>query len=98
MTTQWQIPRESREFVGPLAVTVDGTPTTAYEVAVLADGTRPNASSWRAPDNVGGSLGVLVGPGGTYELAPGNYRIWARVTDANPESPVLDSAGWIRIT
>ena len=95
VSTNWTLPRESEEWVGPLTVTVNGAAITAFTVAVVAVGARP--ASWLAPDLLGGLYGVLVGPGGTWPLTAGSYAIWVKVTAAG-ESPVLDNAGSIIIT
>ena len=89
------MPRESLEWVGPLTVTANGVATTTYVVAVVAHNARPTA--FLAPDLLGGQLGALVGPGGTWPLVPGYYQIWVKVT-ASGESPVLDNVGTIVIT
>ncbi|HXH59085.1 hypothetical protein [Iamia sp.] len=95
--TTWRIPRESLEAVGPLAVTANGVPVTNFSVAVIPRGERPVAASWQAPLTIGtGKYVPLIGPGATV-LPPGSYTIWVRYT-ANPETPVLDSAGTIIIT
>lgn len=75
-------PRETDELQ-PVTVTVDGVATTAaVEFAVVPNGERPG--DWTAPYVVGDKSGVRVAG-----LAPGLYRVFARVTDT-PEVPVID--------
>lgn len=93
--SDWTIPRESREWVGPLTVTVDGQAVTNYEVAVTDRDTRP--TEWASPDVIDSRLGVLVGPGTARPLGRDSYRIWVRVT-GDVEAPVLDDVGTITIT
>ena len=95
--SDWRIPRESVELVGPITVTDDGTPVTDFDVAVLGQGFRPEDTDWATPDLVGSDQFVLVGPGTDRPLVPGVYRLWVRYT-ANPETPVLDAVASIRIT
>jgi hypothetical protein len=95
VSTTWTMPRESREWVGPLTVTANGVPTLTYQVSVVHGADRP--TRWAAPDPLGGQLGVLVGPTATWPLAPGQYSIWVQVTSAG-EAPVLDDVGTITVT
>jgi hypothetical protein len=94
-TMSWTLPRESKEWVGPITVTANGVPTTAFKVAVVAAGTRPTA--YVNPDLLGGAQGVLVGPGATWPLPQGVYQVWVQVTAAT-EVPVLDSVAQLVIT
>jgi hypothetical protein len=99
VAVNWNIPRESLEFVGPIQVYADGVALTFFEVAVVGIRDRPVETSWSTPD-VGHSPsvhGVLVGPGSTRVLPPGDYRIWVRIADA-PERPVISHVGGISIT
>lgn len=95
--TTWVIPRESHELVGPITVSVDGTPTTDYQVQVVPDGDRPAADGWADPTTTDSKQYVDVGPSSSNVLDPGAYRIWAKVS-ASPEAPVLDDVGAIVIT
>lgn len=95
--SDWRLPRESVELVGPITVTDDGTPVTTFEVAVLAANYRPEEADWETPEDVGGDQFVLVGPGTAHALDSGVYRLWVRYV-ANPETPVLDAVASIRIT
>lgn len=93
-TRSVSIPRESVEYVRAV-VTVDGVEVTAgVSVAITAATARP--SSWTAAVVVDGHAAVLVGPGTGNALAPGTYRVWAKVTDS-PEVPVVD-CGLVTIT
>lgn len=75
-------PRETTEFQ-PVNVQVDGVEvTTNLDLTIVPNGQRP--SVWAAPYALDGKTGVMI-----TGLAPGLYRIWARVTD-NPEVVVID--------
>jgi hypothetical protein len=84
--TQWRVAAETCEWVGPITVTANGTPTTAFEVTLTAPGERP--STWSDPLVISGGRGILIGDGTDYELLPGRkYTAWIRYTD-DPEVPV----------
>lgn len=98
--TTWRIPRESKEWVGPITldVTLDGIPApspAAVRFAVLPRDQRPADTDWTgaALDPAGtGGLGV-------YELPRPDYArlgIWARVSGVD-EDVVLEPSdvGWI---
>jgi|tagenome__1003787_1003787.scaffolds.fasta_scaffold20942877_2 hypothetical protein len=90
----WTLVAETKEFVGPINVTVDGTPTTNFEVAVTVGGGRP--TTWVPADVIEGERGVLVGSATPFPLQQGQkYTIWTRFTDS-PEIPV-DRAGFIKV-
>lgn len=100
----WKIPRESKEWVGPITVTVDGAVTTTnIKIAILPNGIRPTAPDWKTPDvdpdPPATAPGAMVGPGTTFVLAHGLYGIWVQITDT-PEIPVIEpgDVGFIRIT
>jgi hypothetical protein len=95
MTTTWTLPRESKEWVGPVTVTANGVPTTTFSVSLTTGTDRP--AGWRAPDVQGGQLGILVGPGTSWPLPPGLYAIWVQIVSSG-EAPVLDDVGTIIIT
>lgn len=96
--TTWRIPPESiKEFVGPLTVTANGVPTTAYKLAVVEYGAR--AAVWEDPvthpDNAVAGLGVVVGVGSNHLLVAGHaYLIWVQI-DLGISEPVLDDVGLI---
>lgn len=96
--TQWQLPKETKEWVGPLTVKVNGTVVTSFSVAVTEGTTRPTDWQPADPDPDGGTtLGVLVGEGTLFPLTIGRkFTIWCKFTD-NPEIPVL-RAGIIKVT
>jgi hypothetical protein len=97
--TTWTLDRLSKEWVGPLAVAVDGTPVTGWTYAVLPRGARPDSADdiVGVPDATDDGLGILVGPDTGHVLEPGTYRIWVRYA-AGVEAPVLAAAGLIDIT
>jgi hypothetical protein len=93
--TTWTLTAETKEWVGPIAVTADGTPVTSFEVSVTAGGARP--STWEAALLLNGGRGVMVGVGTTFPLRVGQrYTVWARFTDIT-EVPVL-KVGAVRVT
>lgn len=84
--TQWSVAAETREWVGPITVTADGVPTTAFDVTLTAPGARP--SLWVAADELDGDKGILIGADTDFELIAGRkYTVWIRFTD-DPEIPV----------
>ncbi len=84
--TQWSIAAETKEWVGPIVVTADGTPVTTFEVTLTAPGFRP--TTWQAADVLSGGRGILIGSGTAHPLIPGmKYTVWIRYT-ASPEIPV----------
>lgn len=73
---------------GPVDPTAD-----LVEMAIVAENTLPDVGDWQTAtwETIDGVFyaKLLVGPGGTIELDPGQYRIYVRVQDS-PERPVLD--------
>ena len=88
--TVWRLPALSREWVGPITVAVDDVPTTGWTYLLLPWGEKPATPEDinLAPYALDGGLGILVGPGTSHVLLPGEYRVWLRYVDA-PEAPVL---------
>lgn len=92
--TQWLLAAETKEFVGPITVTADGSPVAAFDVAISQGTTRP--TGWKAADNLDGERGILVGAGTDWPLRVGQiYTVWVRYTD-NPEVPV-EKCGTIKV-
>lgn len=90
----WTLAAETKEFVGPITVTLNGVPTTTFEVTVTSGAGRPTA--WKDRDEIGARRGVLVGVGTPFPLRPGQkYTIWTRMTDVS-ETPV-ERVGFIRV-
>lgn len=91
--TSWRIPRESAEWVGPLAITAAGAPvTTGIKVALLPKGQRPVDADWRNPDpdpDGSGSIGVAAAP----TLGPSQFGIWIRIDGLVVIEP--DEIGWV---
>lgn len=95
---QWTFPAESREWVGPITLIVNGEPAEGFEVAVVKRGVRPYGP-WSAAvaaqyrDDAGvtrtGS-GVLVGAGTERPLAVGSWHVLARPAGTALEAPVVD--------
>lgn len=83
---QWSVAAETKEWIGPITLTSDGTPVTTFEVTLTSPGARP--ADWQAADVLGGQRGILIGDGTDFELTPGTkYTVWTRFTDS-PEIPV----------
>lgn len=94
----WRLDRLSVEHI-PVNVADGGTPVTGWTYAVLRRPERPanTAAISRVPTDLGGQLGILVGPGTDNELAtPGTWQVFVRYADS-PEAPVI-IAGYIVIT
>lgn len=89
MTSQWHIPRETEEWIGPVTVTPADKP---LELAILPAGERPTADDWEAPLVIDGKPGLMFTPPG-----PGAYLYWARVT-GTPEKPVVEAFATIRVS
>lgn len=84
--TQWSVAAESKEWIGPITVTADGVPTTAWEGTLTAPGARPE--TWVAPTELDAGYGLLIGNGTSFTLLPSRkYTLWVRFTD-DPEVPV----------
>lgn len=90
-----------------VVATVDGVypydPTgNSVEVAFKLPGVNPAAPDWKAGswEIQGASFfaRLLVGPGvgAAIDLPVGTYRMWLRIT-SNPEVPVLEAPGNIRV-
>lgn len=95
----WTLVAETKEWVGPITVTVDGSPVSSFEVAFTLSSARPTA--WLTPDAdpdpPGTALGILVGTGTSHTLTVGKkYTVWTRFTDT-PEAPV-NRAGYVKVT
>lgn len=87
--------RGSLEYVR-VPVAADGLDLTVDTVEMaFTTGAAPTNPDWQTAGWDDGSARVLVGPGGTIELAHGTWQIWVRVVD-NPEVPVL-RAGYLVI-
>lgn len=97
MITNWTIPRESVEWVGPIHVYANAVETSTYMVAVVEEHNRPMVWTAPAPGDVPNTFGVMVGPGTGHVLPPGDYRIWVKVNGVS-EQPVLDHVGSLSIT
>lgn len=90
---EWVIPRESKEWVGPLVVLANGVPTTTYTVCLKKDGLRPVVGDFGNPVPDGSDLGVIAGP----NLEPGTYRVWVRKV-TSLEDVWLDDVGYVIVT
>lgn len=95
----WTLSRLSREWVGPITVTADGTPVADWLYAIVPSSAQPadSADIDGVPIVLDDTLGVLVGPESDNPLGPGRYRIWIRYT-AGQEAPVLECVGVLVIT
>jgi len=96
---QWNLVAETREWVGPLTVTINGTVVSNFVVAITEGAARP--TTWVTPDvdpdPPGTAHGVLVGVDTPFPLTAGKkYTLWTRFTD-NPEQPA-QRTGLIKVT
>lgn len=85
-------PVESDEF-HRIDITLSGTVhATGITFAVKPDDARPVSGDFTAATVLGGATGVMTG-----SRTVGVYRVWARVTDATPETPWIDCGPQFRI-
>lgn len=84
--TVWILDRSSTDWAGPITPPPGGTVET---VALLPAGQHPVVpDDFAAPTQLGGQLGVLVGPDGTTgPLTPRDYVLWVRWA-GDPVEPV----------
>lgn len=97
--TQWELVAETKEWVGPITVTVNGTPVTNFSVCLAESGKRPTtfATADLDPDPPNSAAGILVGVGSAWPIVAGKlYTIFAKFTDS-PEIPVI-RVGKIKVT
>jgi hypothetical protein len=97
--TQWELVAETKEWVGPVTVTVNGTPVTNFTLAICEGTTRPGTflSPDLDPDPPGTAKGIIVGTGSSWPIVSGKtYTIFFKYTD-NPEIPV-GRCGKIKVT
>jgi hypothetical protein len=96
--TQWELVAETKEWVGPITVTVNGSPVSGFTLAVTEGQARP--TTFYTPDanpDDGTQYGLIVGTGTSVPLTVNKiYTIWAKYSD-DPEIPVL-RAGRIKVT
>lgn len=94
ITTTWQVPQLSREWIGPLSVTADGIPVTDWVYKIMPFDQRPvTAESIDGePTILDDMLGIMIGPGTGNELSPGRFLIWIRYL-SGAEAPVLNNVG-----
>lgn len=87
------LPRESVEFL-PVSVLVDGEPPDPadVEIAVVSERDRPADDDWSAAFVLEGRTGVIIDG-----LDPARYRVWVKVINSYPETPVL-AAGLLTVT
>lgn len=75
-----RVPKETREF-NEVTVTLDGTARTAgVELAIIPDDATSRPTAWSAPTVRGTKIGIMI-----QDLAPGSYRVFARITDAGDQ-------------
>lgn len=96
--TQWELVGETKEWVGPITVTANATPVSAFQVALCEGTARPTTWATADDDPDGGlAKGILVGAGTPWPITVGRkYTIFVKFTD-NPEIPVL-RGGIIKVT
>lgn len=91
---QWTIYAESREWIGPIAVTVNGEPATSFELSVIPALNGRPAGPWVGPTmaehgDVGQAAGLVVGPGSSFPLLLGSHLIVARYSN-ELEAPIVE--------
>lgn len=89
----WEMPRLSTEWVGPITVSQDEVEITNWTYGVFPRSYQPTSTDeiTALPMNLGGELGVLIGPEGDHDLPVGHYRIWVRY-DGDPQNVVINNA------
>ena len=93
--TEWRLVAETKEWVGPIVVTADGTPVSTFMVSVTKGSARP--SVWENAYTLESRLGVLVGVDTDWPLLVNNtYTVWVKFADT-PEAPV-ERVGTIKVT
>jgi hypothetical protein len=94
----WNINRLSVEHV-PIDVADNGTPITGWRYIILpAYQPATNLDQFTGvPTELAGKLGVLIGPGTSHALDPGEHDVWVRY-ESTPEAPVIKASGRITIT
>lgn len=91
--TIWRLPKETKEWIGPITVTADGAVITGWQIALIADGLRPSEADWHAADQVGIEYGVMIGEGSNYpSLSIGSYLLWVRFDNGTEKPVVFDFA------
>lgn len=100
-TSTWALPYESKEWVGPVTVLIDGEPTAVgWKIAVIREGRRPTGFVDPEADPTDPTqLGIRVGPGTSIGvLARGRYLVAVQIgTAADFEEPVVAEAGVLYI-
>lgn len=91
----WEIPAETKEWIGPLHQFVnDIEQTTGVKYALVPLGARPG-TTFTDPLDIGGLKGLMVGPTTNFPLVAGeSYRIWGTFTTGT-EAPVLNDIGTV---
>jgi hypothetical protein len=97
--TQWELVAETKEWVGPITLTVNGGAVTNFTLAVCEGTARPTTFTTPDvdPDPPNTDRGVIVGVGSLWPLTLGKtYTIFAKYSDS-PEIPVV-RVGRIKVT
>ena len=88
--------RSSLEYVTGEVTELEDKDITAVTFQVLitaASVTSPPTSGWLAADRIArprksrAKISALVGIAGTWNLVPGNYKMWIRISDS-PENVI----------
>jgi hypothetical protein len=76
-----------------LDVKNNGTPVTAYEVAIAKHPNVYTEADWHSATSFDGALGVWV----EDTFTAGTYRIWARVGNGAPNERAIVFCGFINV-
>lgn len=94
--TTWKVPRETQEWLGPVTVTVGGTPVTNFKLCLLPEGTRPPtdpaSATWLNPAMSGPDAGLSMSG-----LSVGTYHLWA-LYSTGLEPGIVVEAGLVVVT
>jgi NADPH-dependent ferric siderophore reductase len=74
----------------------DVAAATSVRVAFVTHDGAPASGDWNTAELADGDARILVGPGGTVQLAAATYRMWVEIT-AVPEV-IRRPAGLVKIT
>jgi hypothetical protein len=93
------IPASSTEYLHvPVTAPAGADLTaTAVQIAVVAHSANPAGAEWQDATWQDGAARILVGPGTSTPLAPGDYKVWLRVDPPGAED-IVRKAGILTVT
>lgn len=93
------IPSTSTEYIHIPVTPVDGIDplTASVRIAIVAHRDNPDDTEWRDATWSGGSVRLLIGPGGDLTLDAGDYSVWINVDPPGSED-IVRRAGALSIS